>query len=135
MVVRRRDVQGEGEVPRHGGDGRGTEHEDAGSGAAQGISLPWRVRSRQEDGRKTEKATLKREGARGHPNSGAGTIKFDGSKEDAIIEVKDARKAFSLNAAYMLDLFKTAARQGKQAVMIVEFPDITATIIITRKVR
>jgi hypothetical protein len=35
----------------------------------------------------------------------------------------------------MLDLFKTAARQGKQAVMIVEFPDITATIIITRKVR
>jgi hypothetical protein len=35
----------------------------------------------------------------------------------------------------MLDLFKTAARQGKQAVLIIEFPEITATIIINKKVR
>jgi hypothetical protein len=35
----------------------------------------------------------------------------------------------------MLDLFKNAARQGKTAVLIIEFPDITAEIIIRKKVR
>jgi len=74
-------------------------------------------------------------GARAHPNSGAGRIKFDGSDDETVIEVKDARKSFTLNAAYLLDLFKVAARQGKSAVLVVNFPTIIATITITKKPR
>jgi hypothetical protein len=52
-----------------------------------------------------------------------------------VVEVKDAAKSYTLSHTYLLDLFRTAARQGKEAHMIVEFPDITATIIITKKPR
>lgn len=99
------------------------------------IDPPWKVRSRQEDGRSTERKVANRERIRLHPNSGAGKVKFDGSDDDRVVEIKDAVKSYTLNAAYLLDLFRTAARQGKEAHMIVEFPDITATIIITKKPR
>lgn len=49
--------------------------------------------------------------------------------------MKDAVRSFTLNATYLNDLFKTAARQGKEAQLIVEFPDFTATINITKKPR
>lgn len=52
-----------------------------------------------------------------------------------MVEVKDAVKSHTLSQSYLLDLFRTAARQGKKAVLIIEFPEITATIIITKKVR
>ena len=81
----------------------------------------------------TEKQTLRREGARAHPNSGAGSIKYDGSREDAVIEVKDAERSFSLSRKYLMSLFKNAARQSKDAMLIVEFPDLTAEIRIRRK--
>ena len=70
-----------------------------------------------------------------HPNSGAGRIKFDGSNDDKVVEVKTAAKSFTLSQVYVLDLFRTAARQGKEAQLIVEFPDFTATINITKKPR
>ena len=81
----------------------------------------------------TEKQTLKREGARAHPNSGAGSIKYDGSREDAVIEVKDAERSHTLSRTYLMSLFKTAARQGKDAVLIIEFPDLTVEAHIRRK--
>jgi hypothetical protein len=52
-----------------------------------------------------------------------------------VVEVKDAKQSFTLNRTYLLDLFRTAARQGKAAQLIVEFPDFTATIDITKKPR
>lgn len=72
---------------------------------------------------------------KGHPNSGAGKIKYDGSNEDCVMEVKDAAKSYTLNRTYLDSLFKNAARQGKEAVLIVEFPDLVVEARITRKVR
>lgn len=70
-----------------------------------------------------------------HPNSGAGTIKYDGSNDDVVMEVKDASKSFTLSRSYLLSLFKNAARQGKEAILVVEFPDLTVRATITRKAR
>lgn len=72
---------------------------------------------------------------RGHPNSGAGKIKFDGSDEDCVMEVKDASKSYTLNRTYLESLFKTAAKQGKEAILIVEFPDLIVEAKISRKAR
>jgi hypothetical protein len=51
------------------------------------------------------------------------------------MEVKDAAKSFTLNRTYLDSLFKNAAKQGKQAVLIVEFPDLVVEAVITRKLR
>lgn len=72
-------------------------------------------------------------GLRAHPNSGAGNIKYDASDEDNLVEVKDANKSFTLNAAYLEDLFRTAARQSKTAVIIVKFPDIVIEAIVYKE--
>lgn len=72
---------------------------------------------------------------RGHPNSGSGKIKYDGSDDDCVMEIKDAAKSFTLNRTYLMALFKNAARQGKEAVLIVEFPDLVVEAKIRRKVR
>lgn len=133
MDIRRSDIPWQGQVQGSGEDELSDAGEDAESSVAS--TLPWKPRSRQEQGRQTEKATLKNYGAKGHPNSGAGRIKYDGSTKEAIIEVKDAVKSFTLNRSYLLSLFKHAARQGKQAVMVVEFPDLTAEIRITRHIK
>ena len=97
--------------------------------------MPWQPRSRQEDGRSTEKKVLKRYGVRSHPASGAGSIKFDGSDEERVVEVKDAAKSYTLNRTYLDSIFKYAAKQGKAAVLIIEFPDLVVEATITRKVR
>ena len=72
---------------------------------------------------------------KGHPNSGAGKIKYDGSDDDCVMEVKDAAKSFTLNRTYLESLFKNAARQGKEAVLVVEFPDLVVEAVIRKKVR
>ena len=72
---------------------------------------------------------------KGHPNSGAGKIKYDGSNDDCVMEVKDASKSFTLNRTYLESLFKNAARQGKEAVLIVEFPDLVVEAKIRKKAR
>ena len=133
MDIRRSELSGSGEFQDNGGKRSGDDRTDEGDGSSLG--LPWKPRSRQEDGRATEKKVLKRHGVRGHPNSGAGKIKYDGSDEDRVVEVKDAAKSFTLNRTYLDALFKNAAKQSKQAVLIVEFPDLTVEAIITRKVR
>ena len=126
-------MEGQGQVQGSGGDYTGATAGDSGSGSS--LNLPWKPRSRQEEGRKTEKGTLKRYGVRGHPNSGAGKIKYDGSNDECVMEVKDAAKSFTLNRTYLDSLFKNAARQGKEAVLIVEFPDLVVEARITRKAR
>lgn len=86
-----------------------------------GIDLPWSPRTRQVQGRVSEQRAAKRLGARLHPNSGAGKIKFDYSTDDAIFEHKDANKTHTLNAAFLMDFFRKAARQNKDAVYVVQF--------------
>lgn len=73
-------------------------------------------------------------GARVHPNSGAGKIKYDGSDDDTVYEVKDMTKSFSLIAADLYASFVHASRQGKRMVWMVYFRayDITAIIEIKR---
>lgn len=87
------------------------------------LGLPYKPKTRQEDGADTEKRILRGRGARQHPRSGAGRIKYDGSDDDDLIEVKDANKSHTLQASLLNDLFVTATRQGKDAVYIVTFLD------------
>ena len=59
---------------------------------------------------------------RPHPNSGAGRIKFDGSSETEVGEVKTAAKSYTVQRQYMIDLFTNAVRQGKTPILIIKFP-------------
>lgn len=70
---------------------------------------------------------------RAHPASGAGSIKYDGSTDEQVVEVKDASKSYTLRGAYLLDLFRHAARQGKQARLVVNYPEVVADITVIRK--
>ena len=98
----------------------------------EGVKLPWAPRSRQEEGRKTEARVIKM-GLRGHPNSGAGRIKYDASDDETLVEVKDAKKSYTMNAAYLEDLFKTAARQSKTAVLVVKFPNVIIEAVVWKE--
>ena len=66
--------------------------------------------------------------------SGAGSIKWDGSDEDALYEIKSAVKSFTLKGTLLRDLFTDAARQSKSSVLIVTFSeyDLVARIEISR---
>lgn len=96
---------------------------DAGrNGVRTGIG--WHRPTRQEEGRRTEPSVLKQYGARAHPNSGAGKIPFDGSNEEAVIEVKDAVRSHTISHAYLRRLRKEAAGAGKQGIYVIKFPDM-----------
>lgn len=98
------------------------------------LGMPYKVRTRQEEGRFSEKAQAKKHGVRLHPNSGAGSIKEDASDEDRVIEFKDAAKSFTLNGKDLLGTFQRAVRQGKDSVWIIKFGNgIEAEINLTRK--
>ena len=84
--------------------------------------MGWQRRTRQQEGRHSEKAVLKRYGAKAHPNSGAGSIPFDGSTQHSVIEVKDAVSTFRLDVKYLRRLRTAAGRQGKQGILVVKFP-------------
>ena len=94
--------------------------------------IPWKPRTRQQEGDRTEKKIIKQMGGRVHPRSGAGSIKHDGSTDDELIEVKDANKTHSILANYLYELFVTAVRQGKQPRYIVKF---TNGIILDARIR
>lgn len=83
--------------------------------------MPWAPRTPQEAGHREERRQLDRRGARAHPGSGSGGIRFDGSTEEDVVEIKAARKSFVMNGAYMDRLYTEAVRQGKDAVMVVVF--------------
>ena len=78
----------------------------------------------------TERRVLTQRGARVHPNSGAGSIKEDGSDDDLLYEVKDCRKSFTLKAADLETTFIRAVRQGKMGCWLIYFSDrdITAEV-------
>lgn len=97
------------------------------------LGLPYKPKTRQEQGRATERTVLRKMGARQHPMSGAGRIKEDGSTDESLIEVKDANKSFSLSAADLLQSFKRATQQGKTAVWVIRFTNgVEATITLRR---
>src|SRR5690242_8178480 len=101
------------------------------SATAKTTSIPWTAPTRQEEGRATEKRELRKRGARQHPRSGAGTIKEDGSTQECLYEIKDARKAFQLNAKDLQTSRRRAIQQDKQAVWIITFANgITAEVYI-----
>ena len=85
------------------------------------IDMPWAPNTRQVAGRVSEKRAAKEAGARLHPNSGAGRIKYDYSDADAIFEHKDATLTHALNAKFLLGFFRAASRQGTRAVYVVQF--------------
>lgn len=58
--------------------------------------------------------------------SGAGRIKHDGSRDDELIEVKTAKRQYTIKAHELEELWKQATRQGKDPVMVIEFKGITA---------
>lgn len=98
------------------------------------ISLPWSAKeTRQVQGIRTEKDWLRNRGARRHPNSGAGKIKWDGSDQDCLYEIKDSSKTFSLTRALVVKLHRDAISQSKAPVLIVRFGDYEVRCLITKK--
>lgn len=95
------------------------------------LDLPWAVKTRQQQGAVTEKRFLKRIGARQHPRSGAGRIKHDGSDDDTLYEVKDARRSFTLKAEELRGLYLRAVRQDKTPMLVVHYSDYGFTAMIT----
>ena len=102
----------------------------------QTLGARWKPRSRQEEGRKSEKKIAKDIGARVHPNSGSLRIKHDASDAETLYEIKDANKSFTLKAVDLDTLWVRAVREQKEPVFIVKFQDrsVTATISITKEV-
>lgn len=115
-----------------GGRTEGTSRGEPGTDKSEPLDLPWKLRSRQEEGRVTEKRELKKRGAKVHPNSGAGRIKFDGSDEESIIEVKDATSSFTIKKSLISSLYKDASRQGKQGVLLIKMGEFLIEARITR---
>lgn len=131
MVGKRRGEDGgAGEVPWLAHGERNSSEADSGSTAP----LPWKVRSRQKQGRVTEKEIAKKRGARVHPNSGALRIKHDASDSEILYEIKDANKTYTLSGKELLELWKRSAMELKEPQFVVYFTeaDLTATIIITK---
>lgn len=50
-----------------------------------------------------------------------------------MIEVKTAKRSWQMHQDILRSVFNAAISQGKIPVIVVEFPDFTATINITRK--
>lgn len=99
-----------------------------------GLGLPYKPRTRQEQGRYSERSQAKKHGVRLHPNSGAGRIKEDASNDEKVVEFKDANKSFTLSAQDLLGTFQRAVRQGKDSVWVITFANgIEAEINLTRK--
>jgi hypothetical protein len=98
------------------------------------VDLPWSPRSRQQEGIRTESRIVKKRGGRVHPRSGAGKIKDDGSTDEEVMEIKDAKRSHTLKASDLEALYKRAAQQGKEARYIVYFSDndLAAEITLRR---
>lgn len=93
----------------------------------------WSADTPQERGRRAEKKSIKERGGRLHPGSGSGRIRFDGSTEGYLIEVKDAAATHVLSSAYIDRLYREATRQGKDVLYVVSFPDYELEITVRKK--
>jgi len=129
---RKQQDRGNGEVPwlAEGEPGKVGESEGGTLGAR------WRPRTRQQDGRVTEKKVAKDLGARLHPNSGALRIKHDASDRETLYEIKDANKTYTLKAEELNELWTRAARELKAPEFVVVFKHhgITATMTVTKEI-
>lgn len=96
--------------------------------------IPWSPRTPQQSGDQTEKQIVKKHGGRVHPRSGAGRIKDDGSSADFLFEIKECLHSHTLNGRPLLDIFRRAVQQGKEARYIIYFKhvDLTADITLRR---
>ena len=131
MVGRRqREVSGDRDIPKL----VRKQPESAGTDTPIPAPIPWPVRTRQKQGRVTEKEIAKKRGARVHPNSGALRIKHDASDEETLYEIKDANKTYTLSGKELLELWKRSAQQLKDPLFVIYFTDadLTATISITK---
>lgn len=72
---------------------------------------------------------------KGHPGSGSGRIRFDGSSETELGEVKDASKSITLKLSYIKLLFDTAVRQGKEPRLFIRFPGYLIECRIRRDIK
>jgi hypothetical protein len=81
-------------------------------------------------GIRSEKKILKILGARRHPMSGAGSIKYDGSDEDTVWEIKDAEISYVLRGDFLREGLESSARQSKEFMMVVHFADSEVTAYI-----
>lgn len=136
MGVRKRNIKRSGKVSTKTGTRRRIPElvEDASDGLTR--NLAWKAKatdSPQVKGRKEEKKYLKEKGVRLHPNSGALSIKYDGSTEHSIVEMKDASKSYAMTAKYVGDLFKHASKQSKDAILIIQFPEHIVECAIVRR--
>lgn len=110
--------------------------ERSGKDSGGTLGARWRPRSRQEEGRKSEKEIAKKLGAKLHPNSGALRIKHDASDSETLYEIKDANKTYSLSADELNTLWVRAMRETKEPVFIIKFKHrgMTATITLKKEV-
>ena len=101
------------------------------------LGTNWKPRTRQSEGRQSEKRIAKKLGAKVHPNSGALRIKHDASDDETLYEIKDANKSFTLKAEDLNTLWVRAVRESKEPVFIVEYKHlgITATISIEKDIK
>lgn len=83
--------------------------------------MPWEPKTPQEYGKRVEKKRAKERGARVHPGSGSGRIKYDASTTETLYEFKEVAKSHTLKGDYLEEIFVTATRQGKDAIYVVSF--------------
>jgi len=108
---------------------------DTGDIEAGTLGTNWGTRTRQVDGRVTEKKIAKELGAKVHPASGALRIKHDASDDEVLYEIKDANKSYSLKASELHELWLEAVKQDKEPVFLVQFihKGMRATMTITKE--
>lgn len=127
---RRREDGGDRKIPWL------ADGQQAGSGEdkKRNSSPKWRARTRQEEGRQTEKEIAKKRGARAHPASGALRIKHDASSKEKLYEIKDANKTYTIKGSELFALWKRATMELKEPEFVVYFKDadITVTMTITK---
>lgn len=114
----------------------GQQPSSSGEDQSGTLGAKWRPRTRQQEGRQSEKQVAKGLGAKVHPNSGALRIKHDASDAETLYELKDANKTYTLKAEELHTLWTRAVHEGKEPVFIITFKDrgLRATITITKEV-
>jgi hypothetical protein len=89
------------------------------------LGTPWLPRSRQEEGRRSERQKAKERSKRLHPGSGSGGIKGDASDEHTVEEYKLVGGAtFRLDGRQLGDSHRQAAAQGKEAIWVITFDSL-----------
>ena len=134
---RRRQSSGRGKLPwlaQIKSESGGTDSPTNARQTKPKSEVGWKARTRQSEGRQTEKEIAKRRGARLHPASGALRVKNDASDKEKVYEIKDANKTYTMKGSELRDLWRNAVKQLKDPVFVVYFKeyDITVTMTIAK---